>query len=287
MEDFCFKSSHQAFVVSYQPWIDHNMKKHHFHGSYEMMYIISGERKLFINDRVYRLRAGELVLIYPNVLHRAVNTCAQTPGCERLVIRFNDEIFLQPHVPDSLFQSRNKNDNLVVRLDIVPKSLFEDMIYEMLAEAQRCNTTAEIIVQALIMKMVVQISRSKLQHHKNHLEPENSKHQLMMNIIGYMNQSYSEPLSLSSVADCFYISSGYLSRIFKEITGFTFTEYLSSIRIREAKKLLMDTRLKVTQIADQVGYGSITQFGRVFKQITGHPPLYYRSLRIQMEDTDV
>ena len=84
------------------------------------------------------------------------------------------------------------------------------------------------------------------------------------------------PLSLDDIASQFYISSGYLCKTFKDITNFTIIEYINYTRVKEAKKLLKTTNTKVADIAMNVGFGSITHFGRIFKQITGNAPLYYR-----------
>ncbi|MOA45630.1 Bifunctional transcriptional activator/DNA repair enzyme AdaA [compost metagenome] len=101
-------------------------------------------------------------------------------------------------------------------------------------------------------------------------------HERMSEIVQFINSHYTEELSLHLLADKFYVSPYYLSRFFKEATGFTFVEYLNSVRIKEAKKLLLRSSMKVNLIAKHTGFGSVTHFGRVFKQITGHTPLYYR-----------
>ncbi|MGB3986308.1 MAG: helix-turn-helix transcriptional regulator, partial [Limnochordia bacterium] len=71
-------------------------------------------------------------------------------------------------------------------------------------------------------------------------------------------------------------SQYYLSRMFKTVTGLTLIEYLNTIRIQEAQKLLADENLSITEIASLVGYDSQTYFGRMFKRITGLTPREYR-----------
>ncbi|MNL85734.1 DNA-binding transcriptional regulator AraC [compost metagenome] len=51
---------------------------------------------------------------------------------------------------------------------------------------------------------------------------------------------------------------------------------MNSVRVKEAMKLLEETNLKASLIARKVGFGSVTHFGRVFRQVTGHPPLFFR-----------
>jgi len=101
-------------------------------------------------------------------------------------------------------------------------------------------------------------------------------HDRISEIVRYINQHYMEEISLPRLAEKFYVSLYYLSRFFKEATGFTFVEYVNSVRIAEAKKLLEQSSMKVNSIAKRVGFGSVTHFGRVFKSVTGHAPLYYR-----------
>jgi YesN/AraC family two-component response regulator len=83
-------------------------------------------------------------------------------------------------------------------------------------------------------------------------------------------------ITLADISKEFYISQFYFSKIFKEATGFTFVEYLNSVRIKEAQRLLVSTNDKVIRISYNVGFGSIAHFGRMFKAITGYSPLQYR-----------
>lgn len=84
---------------------------------------------------------------------------------------------------------------------------------------------------------------------------------------------------MTEIAEHFYISPHYLSRVFKEVTGLPLTEFVNMTRIREAQRLLRQTDAKIIDIAEQVGYGNLSHFGRVFKQQTGLSPLQYRKMR--------
>lgn len=85
-----------------------------------------------------------------------------------------------------------------------------------------------------------------------------------------------EPLELKRVAGVANMSSCYFCRKFKEATGFTFTEYVSRIRIEAAKTLLLDSRVSISEIAFEAGFQSITHFNRSFRQIMGQSPGKYR-----------
>ena len=83
---------------------------------------------------------------------------------------------------------------------------------------------------------------------------------------------------LRQLAETFYISPFYLSRIFKEITGFTIINYLNLTRIREAWRLLTDTDLKIVDIAESIGFESLTHFDRTFKKIMKLTASKYRKM---------
>jgi len=92
-----------------------------------------------------------------------------------------------------------------------------------------------------------------------------------------MNEHYMEDITLPMIAKKFYISVSSLTKSFKQITGFSFTEYLNNIRIKNAYNLLDSSHYTISEIAHKVGYNSITHFGRVFKESTGYTPSQYRN----------
>lgn len=92
----------------------------------------------------------------------------------------------------------------------------------------------------------------------------------------YVSQNFRKDISLSDCAQDVGISPYYLSHIFKERTSCTFVEYLSAIRIEEAKKLALNRNLTINDIAEQCGYLNITYFCKVFKRLTGKTIGEYR-----------
>lgn len=94
----------------------------------------------------------------------------------------------------------------------------------------------------------------------------------------FIAEHQAEDLSLTMVARAVNTSTFYFCKMFKKATGLNFTEYVSRVRIEKAKNLLLNPNLRISEIAFEVGFQSLTHFNRVFKKITGQSPSGYRSL---------
>ncbi|MGI6776807.1 MAG: response regulator transcription factor [Acetivibrionales bacterium] len=92
----------------------------------------------------------------------------------------------------------------------------------------------------------------------------------------FIKENYEKNISLSTLADEFYLSPCYLSELFKTKTGQNFLEYLTSVRIEKSIELLKDKRLKIYNISKMVGYESTYHYNRLFKKIIGVTPGEYR-----------
>lgn len=109
-------------------------------------------------------------------------------------------------------------------------------------------------------------------------ETKNVKNaKILSEAMNYIRQNYSSDLTLEVVANTIYISPYYLSHLFKEELNITFVEYLTMVRIEEAKKLLADPSLSILAVASEVGYEDASYFSKVFKKVTGLSPNQYRS----------
>ena len=109
------------------------------------------------------------------------------------------------------------------------------------------------------------------------IQQENAEPPVIKRAKEYIREHQAEKLSLSSVAKAVNMSAFYFCKMFKKITGINFTDYLSRVRIEKAKNLLLNPNLRVSEIAFEVGFQSLTHFNRVFKKILGQSPTDYRA----------
>ncbi|MBQ8143887.1 MAG: helix-turn-helix domain-containing protein, partial [Butyricicoccus sp.] len=99
---------------------------------------------------------------------------------------------------------------------------------------------------------------------------------LIRSVKSYIDTHYSEALSLERLAQQFYLSPSYLSRIFKRETSINLSTHLQNVRIEAAKMLLRTTDLRSYEVAERVGISDPVYFSRIFKKLTGFKPKDYR-----------
>lgn len=105
---------------------------------------------------------------------------------------------------------------------------------------------------------------------------KNTKNKYVEQAVQLIRDHYREDINISTVAGELEISEGYLSRVFKKETDYTFTSYLTLYRMKIAMNLLKDCRVKVYEVAEQVGYSDTAYFSAQFKKVTGISPSEYQ-----------
>ena len=105
-------------------------------------------------------------------------------------------------------------------------------------------------------------------------------------IVSYMKNNVYTPITLNDICDNFFLRKSQLSIIFKEYTGKSPMRYYSDLKIDEAKKLLREDVLSVSEISEKLNYSGIHNFSRAFKEATGFSPLGYKKSIISYVKTE-
>jgi AraC-like DNA-binding protein len=109
------------------------------------------------------------------------------------------------------------------------------------------------------------------------VQQENAEPPMITRAKQYIQDHHTEELSLGQVAKAVNTSTFYFCKMFKKYTEVNFTEYVSRIRMASARNLLLNPNLRISEIAYEVGFQSLTHFNRVFKSIAGESPTEYRA----------
>jgi len=235
----------------------------HNHDFYEIIFMIDGDRRFFIHKDIYICQPGDIILIPPGCSHRAV-TISET--YERYLLYFNKNFvqespllscFKTPHIQVSKRRFKEVADLLEnIRSEIIKKDEYSDIM-------------VKVYTQNLLMLLCRYSEKPSIR------EFDSCDKNIQQAAI-YIRSHYRENLTLQQIADAVYLSPSYLSKRFKEVTGFGIVEYISGVRIREAELLLSGTNKSIVEIADRCGYNDSNYFGDVFKKIVGCSPTQYR-----------
>ena len=253
------------------------MPSNHYHDAYEILYLVSGELYYFIEDRTFQIVSGVLLFINANDLHRLINVNGTM--YERVTLLFKREFlrdfFADIPLPCDLFSCFHSKSN-AIKLSGYDQIFVENLFSKLIHEDTKRPPNFDYYRKILLMELLIFIQRKKLPDQNEHFVETNRTHKKISQIIHFINGNFAEPLSLEYISDRFSISTSHLSRTFKDTTGFTFSEYVNNTRLKEARSLLQDSKLTVSEIAERAGFGNLTHFGRVFKTMTGTSPLKYR-----------
>lgn len=103
-----------------------------------------------------------------------------------------------------------------------------------------------------------------------------SKNELIDKAIKIINEEYNKGLGLEDLANKLHLSKNYLCSLFKEETGFTFCQYLNTLKTNKAKKLLLEDKKTLEYISYECGFSSQPHFTMTFKKYTGKTPKEYK-----------
>lgn len=253
-----------------------NMEFPHFHIFYEMMILLSPKAYHFVNGKRYNLIANDLVLLAPSILHQS----QYLPGApsDRIIIGFK----LPPQsstAPDGYQEilSVFHGPLPVFRFHLEEQRLLYQKLNELIILSQ--NTTEPAVRRLMIHTKFTEFLYTlyELREHNCYVpDTITGTSEKIYSITSYIHTHYQQELSLTDLAERFYLSPCYLSHSFKKVTGYTIVQYIQLTRIKNAQYLLLNSNTKITKIAEDTGFSSFSQFNRIFHKICGMSPSDYR-----------
>ena len=254
------------------------MRSRHVHETIELHFILEGQRLMFVDRETYRLSPHSAIVVNHNFILQLdrsrfdqILRVAGLRGFDDFGDRFNGVATFN----DSEW-----------RLILAVISEFKAMCEEdkMGAAVSMEDAHAFLYLQALELASIFAKARRRLLHAEleanQKVVPETvvktGVHQKVHEVALYLQTHIHESVSLEELAQRFFMSRSYLTRSFRNVTGFSVVEYMTYIRIQKAQQLLRESDRSITEIADLCGFGNITYFEKVFKTTTGHTPVQYR-----------
>lgn len=249
----------------------------HWHKEIELIYVRSGVCRINVGDQSFTAHGGDLVICDTGNIHysdsyeeeNVLHFLIFDPGIISSVYEFSR--FICPHVTKEQLEEFGLTASLEELFQVVERELdTQDKYYQ-------------DIVKARIREFWYLLKR-KLPQGSTQGASFNRRIEQMddfQKFLSYMEEHYSENITLEFAAEQVNFSPSHFSKMFKKLTGINFVTYLNMLRVEKAMEQLKNTSKKVTDIGLNCGFNNIRTFNRVFKEITGYTP---REFSQRMED---
>ena len=238
-------------------------------------FYVGSEAVLIDQPEKHEAELQQAEVKYPKKLENDILEAIRTLN-EKVMLSLLDEF--QNYIEKQAL-SKVTAEGIIVRLTVVIYRQFEQLnlllewsLEGLLQELQSQGTLVEMI-QVLKTNYSKWINEGLTNHNKENVETVIAKAQ------DYIHNNYHKDLSMEEVAELIDLSISHFCMLFKQVSGYTFLEYLTKIRMDKAKYILKNSNVKVYQVAPLVGYQDPRYFTQVFKKITGMTPSEFRDER--------
>lgn len=237
----------------------------HHHDFYEVYFFLSGNVQYNIESRSYLLTPGDVLLISPMELHQPMFGNVQREY-ERIVLwidkRFLEGFSLSGESFVACFDTSSPNHSNLLRPEGVQRQFLMFLLEQLLTESSSQDPYQEISAMSYLAQVLVLLNRLALQQHGE--EQMTVPDSAVYNVLGYINEHYSENLTLDDLANRFFISKYHLSREFQRLVGSSVHRYIIQKRLVMAKQLLSEGKAS-SEVYQHCGFGDYSNFYRAFK----------------------
>lgn len=250
----------------------------HIHDCYELYYSISGGKQFLIDNRFYSIAPGDLFIINQYESHKLTQIDNQLH--ERIVLSIHPDYTKRISTADTDldFCFSNRNPGFQHKLSLNKEQQMRFLYYVSKITSAK-GYAHDIVEQAAFMELLVMINALSNTNASESAESAFKYNHQVDDILAYINQNISQPITLEQVAADFFLSESYICRIFKQATGTTIGKYVTARRISIAKASLNDGA-SVNEAFEKSGFGDYSNFFKAFTRAVGVSPKKYANLSV-------
>ena len=248
----------------------------HWHDEFEIIYVRSGFLTVSISGESYIGKTGEAFVVSPGNLH-LMGSQSDTVDYYTFLFPLKYISFRTDDMLDEKLLEPLNSGHLMIcpRVKDTAKELCEQLIkiYEAKNDESESKITTQVKTKIILLQFILEMWKKGFV-----IENDTSGRNIVeKEMVSYIQQNFTGKISLKEFGKQFHLSEKYISRYFKEHFHITLSQYITYLRLENAKQLLQDTDLSVTETAMQSGYQNVSYFIRSFKKTYGISPLKYRN----------
>ena len=262
-----------TFIIKMDNLIKNYETLHH-HDNYEILYIKKGEYRFYVDEKIYDVKPGDILLITPNTLHKLeMNDNKEN---ERIVISFSEKILDKLSTTytsfSDIFTHIEETKNYLTRLTDESKVKIEFHLNKLLKYQFSDEFGEDLLFNANFAMMLLEIYHIINNQDTNEYVYENK---LVTKCIDYVMNNLSKDISIDDIARVTNVSASTVSHTFKNTTGTSLHRYIIKKRLIEAKKLIRNN-VDFVSIYSMCGFNDYSSFFRTFKKEYGITPKEYK-----------
>ncbi len=268
----CFRAGMPTLLYAWKKQVGEDFSPprimHSHSDCIELMLVVHGSASYTVGERRYTTKEGDLVVLNAGVLHDEDARLAASTTVFGIALR---NVFLTG-MPDNALLPDGA-------CPVVPLGDFFTTVREVFStihtllsgDNMQHAEACQLLACGLTSMLAGYIRQTDT------LSAPNSKDQyLTSRIRAYIDEHYSEDITLQSIGDALHVNRYYLAHVFKETTGYSPMQYVTRLRIGNAQALLSETNYPITQISGMVGYDNPSHFNAMFTKYIGISPGKYR-----------
>lgn len=270
----------KEFSIQLKEHYGWNMDKLHFHDDLEFMLVLSDEGEFFLQKNICPIKSNTLFIINSSTLHRTVDSSKQQ-YFKRYVLHISPQLMLKFSTPRTNFVSMLLEPFYCISLT-PEQSEYIINISEQLIKLSKDDFGSDIRCNILLLDFLLEVMNLTTKGHLN-TELINEDYSHIIPILQYIEEHFTEPITLEDLSKHFSINKYHLCHVFKNVTSFSIFEYIIQKRILKARELLRSP-ISVQQAGELSGFQTNSYFIRTFRKYTGVSPRKYAQQYIQSEN---
>ena len=259
---------------------DRNIKpvKDHTHNYYEFYFFLNGNVSIWIEDKSYALKPGDMILIPPRVHHHPDIFDPDVPYqrfvfwiskeyCNHLMELSPDYVYLMQHVKIS--------HEYIYHFDVIDFNTIQSKIFKLIEELHSERFGKGVKVSQCVNDLIFHLNRSI--YEMEHPVSQREEKSLCQNLISYIEGHLDEELTLDSLAQHFYVSKYHIAHIFKANLGLSIHQYILKKRLAMCRDSIIG-HTEISEAYSLCGFKDYSSFYRSFKKEYGMSPKEYKEI---------
>lgn len=248
----------------------------HWHDEAEFIYIANGTLKITVWSQTYYVHAGDIVILMPQVIHSLEQLDTQNVEYYNIVFDFSmlgkDSCYEKYLTP---FITHVKQIDCYAKKGSRLNESLKPFILSLIDSRRNSYTTHEYLVKSNLFMIMHILTQHSYNSNENDIALQVTYDKLKL-VLYHIQNSYGNNISIKKAATLCGFSESHFMKLFKELTGMSFTAYLVNYRLELSAKQLKETNLSIIDISTNCGFNNHSYFTRAFKKKYGISPSKYR-----------